>query len=322
MTKEPQKQVIVALGDIDAGIISPLLSPEEIFLPNPTAADLAVADAAIVRAAYRVDAEVLDRMPQLQVLARTGVGTELVDVAEAARRGIPVVITPGSNTNAVAEGVFAHLLTLVKRMPELHAIVRDNRWPDRAQSDADDLEGKTLGIVGYGRIGRRVQTLAEAFGMTVLVYDPIAEVPEASRVADLETLLASSDVVTLHLPLTEATERLFDDQMLSNLPAGAFLINCSRGGLVDQDAALRALSSGQLAGYGVDVFDPEPPVGHPLFQHPHVSLTPHLMGFTKTAMVGTVQDALRGAQRVLRGEDAEAVAVGSVTKARKRETDS
>lgn len=320
MTEMKQKQVIVALGSIDEEIVIPLLSDQQIFLANPTREELAIADAAIVRAAYRVDADVMDEMPRLQVIARTGVGTELVDVSEAAHRGIPVVITPGSNTNAVAEGVIAHLLTLVKRMPELHAIVSEERWSDRAQSDADDLEQKTLGIVGYGRIGRRVQHLAEAFGMTVLAHDPIADIPENLRVADLPELLAASDVATLHLPLLQSTERLFDDEMLSRMKPGAFLINCSRGGLVDQDAVLRALEGGQLAGYGVDVFDPEPPITHPLFRHPHVSLTPHLMGFTRTAMVKTVQDALRGAQRVLSGQAAEAVAEGSVTTARKRET--
>src|SRR6478735_830873 len=169
-------QIVVALGNVEVGLVEPELAPHQQIIHNPTEEDLARADAAIVRAAYPVDRELLDRMPALKVIARTGVGTDLVDVAEANRRGIPVVITPGSNTASVAEGVFAHL----------PALVRDGRWEERSAVGVGDLEGFTLGIVGYGRIGRRVARIADAFDLKVLAYDPFAEVPPEIRCDTVE----------------------------------------------------------------------------------------------------------------------------------------
>jgi len=299
---------IVALGEVAPEIIEPLLRPGEMFISEPTEADLAEADAAIVRAAYRVDEHALDAMPQVRVLARTGVGTDLVNLDVTRERGIPVVITPGSNTNAVAEGVFAHMLSLVKYLPDLDALVRDDRWNDRTTVPAADLDGKTLGIVGYGRIGKRVEKIARAFDMNVRAYDPIAEIPAEFRAETLAELLAASDIVTLHLPLTADTAFLINADSIDEMRPGAILINCSRGGLVDLDAAVRALDSGKLGGFGVDVFDPEPPMHHELFDHHRVSLSPHLMGFTQQAMIATVQDALRGIQKVFDGDQSVALA--------------
>lgn len=286
-------QIFVALGSVEPDLVEPLLSEHQRLIQDPTDEDLANADAAIVRAAYRVDRELLDRMPALKVIARTGVGTELVDVAEANRRGIPVVITPGSNTASVAEGVFAHLLALVKKLSPLTALVREGRWEQRAAVGVGDLEGFTLGIIGYGRIGRRVARIAEAFELKVLAYDPFAEVPPEIRCDTVEELLEGSDFTTLHVPLT---------------PENQNLINCSRGGLIDLDAAHEALQSGHLSGLGLDVYDPEPPAHHPLFDHENVVLTPHLMGFTRQGMAHTVRDAAQGAVDVLAGRAPAAVA--------------
>ena len=198
-------QIVVALGDVEAGLVEQVLAPHQLLIHNPTAEDLSRADAAIVRAAYTVDRELLDRMPALKVIARTGVGTDLVDVAEANRRGIPVVITPGSNTASVAEGVFSHLLALVKKLSTLTSLVRDGRWEQRSTINVGDLEGFTLGIIGYGRIGRRVARIAEAFDLSVLAYDPFADVPAGIRCETVEELLRRSDFVTLHVPLTPET---------------------------------------------------------------------------------------------------------------------
>ena len=158
-------QTFVALGPVEPDLVEPFLEPHQRLVLDPTDAELAVADAAIVRAAFTVDAAMLDRMPALKVLARTGVGTDLVDVAEAARRGIPVVITPGTNTTSVAEGVFAHLLATVKRLSTLTALVREGRWNERGAVAVGDLDGATLGIIGFGRIGNRVARIAAAFDM-------------------------------------------------------------------------------------------------------------------------------------------------------------
>lgn len=301
-------QILVALGSVEAGLVEPELAPHQQLIHNPTEADLARADAAIVRAAYRVDRELLDRMPALKVIARTGVGTDLVDVAEANRRGIPVVITPGSNTASVAEGVFSHLLALVKKLSTLTSLVRDGRWEERSKVAVGDLEGFTLGIIGYGRIGRRVARIAEAFDLKVLAFDPFADVPAGIRCATVEELLRRSDFVTLHVPLTPENHNLINAKRLALLPAGAILVNCSRGGLVDLDAAHEALLSGQLGGLGLDVFDPEPPAHHAVFDHANVVLTPHLMGFTRQGMAHTVRDAAKGAVDVLAGRSPAAVA--------------
>jgi phosphoglycerate dehydrogenase-like enzyme len=302
-------QIFVALGSVEPDLVEPLLSEHQRLIQDPTAEDLAAADAAIVRAAYRVDRDLLDRMPALKVIARTGVGTDLVDVAEAHRRGIPVVITPGSNTASVAEGVFAHLLALVKKLAPLTSLVREGRWEERSAVDVGDLEGYTLGIIGYGRIGRRVARIAEAFDLSVLAYDPFADIPAEIRCDSLDELLAGSDFTTLHVPLTPESQNLIDADRLAAMKPGAILINCSRGGLVDLDAAYGSLQSGQLSGLGLDVYDPEPPAHHPLFDHENVVLTPHLMGFTRQGMAHTVRDAAKGAVDVLAGRTPTAVAV-------------
>jgi D-3-phosphoglycerate dehydrogenase / 2-oxoglutarate reductase len=301
-------QIFVALGSVEPDLVEPLLAENQRLIQDPTAEDLATADAAIVRAAYRVDRELLDRMPALKVIARTGVGTDLVDVAEASRRGIPVVITPGSNTASVAEGVFAHLLALVKKLSPLTSLVREGRWEQRAGVDVGDLEGFTLGIIGYGRIGRRVARIAEVFDLKVLAYDPFAEIPPDIRCDTVEELLAGSDFTTLHAPLTPENHNLINAGRLEAMKPGAILINCSRGGLIDLDAAHEALQSGRLSGLGLDVYDPEPPAHHPLFDHENVVLTPHLMGFTRQGMAHTVRDAAKGAIDVLAGRAPAAVA--------------
>jgi D-3-phosphoglycerate dehydrogenase len=171
-----------------------------------------------------------------------------------------------------------------------------------------DLEGFTLGIIGYGRIGRRVARIAEAFDLNVIAYDPYAEIPAAIRCDSVEELLAGSDFTTLHVPLTPENQNLINASRLSVMKPGAVLINCSRGGLIDLDAAHRALESGQLSGLGLDVYDPEPPAHHPLFDHENVVLTPHLMGFTRQGMAHTVRDAAQGAVDVLAGREPVAVA--------------
>jgi phosphoglycerate dehydrogenase-like enzyme len=171
-----------------------------------------------------------------------------------------------------------------------------------------DLDGATVGIIGYGRIGRRVGELATVFGMNLLAYDPFSAPPPEIASADVSTLASASDVVTLHVPLTAETHQLVDKAFLDRIRPGSILINCSRGALVDLDAALAALESGRLAGVGLDVFDPEPPEHHPLFDHPDVVLTPHLMGMTRRAAAATFVDAARGVADVLAGLRPAAVA--------------
>jgi D-3-phosphoglycerate dehydrogenase len=303
-----RRPVVVALGAVDPTLVADILGGTIDFVAQPGPEDLANAEGAIVRADAVVDAALLARAPRLRVLARTGVGVDLVDVEEARARGIAVVITPGSGTRAVAEGVLAHALHLVKRLAPLTRLVREDRWADRAGVPVGDLDGATIGIIGYGRIGRRVGELAAAFGMRVLAHDPISPPPAWIDRPDLGELAEASDVLTLHAPLTEATHHLVDAGFLGRIRPGAILVNCGRGGLLDLDAALAALDAGRLGGIGLDVFDPEPPPHHPLFDHPDVVLTPHLMGLSRRATAATFAAAARGVSDVLAGRRPAALA--------------
>jgi D-3-phosphoglycerate dehydrogenase / 2-oxoglutarate reductase len=295
------RPVVVALGTVEPALVTGVLGDEVAFVADPSEQDIADAIGAIVRADAVVDVAFLERASRLRVIARTGVGVDHVDLPAVTARGIPVVITPGSGTRAVAEGVFALALHLVKRLGPSTDLVRHGRWTDRGQVSMGDLDGATIGIIGYGRIGRRVGELATAFGMNLLAYDPFSVPPSEIAAPDVSELASASDVVTLHLPLTEETHHLVDDAFLDRVRPGTILINCGRGGLVDLDAAFAALESGRLAGVGLDVFDPEPPDHHPLFDHPDVVLTPHLMGMTRRASAATFVDAARGIVDVLAG---------------------
>jgi D-3-phosphoglycerate dehydrogenase len=300
--------VVVALGSVDPALVTGILDGHCRFVPDPGAAELSLAEGAIVRADARVDQALLDQAPALRVIARTGVGVDLVDVAAATARGIAVVVTPGAGAAAVAEGAIGMALHLVKRFGPLTALVREGRWAQRTEVPVGDLGGATLGVVGYGRIGQRTAELGAAFGMRVLAYDPVSEPPADVRCADLRDLAGRSDVITLHLPLTGQTRHLVDDPFLARVKPGAVLVNCSRGGLIDTDAVWRALTTGRLSGVGLDVFDPEPPGLHPLYSHPDVVLTPHLMGLSRRATAATFAAAARGVLDVLAGREPQAVA--------------
>jgi len=298
--------VVVALGPVDYQLVSETLGAEHTLVTEPTEADLATAAGAIVRANFTVDRQMFARMPHLRVLARTGVGTDRVDLTTATERGIPVVVTPGSNTNAVAEGALALMLHLTKKLAPLTALVREGRWDERASQVLGDIDGVTVGIVGWGRIGRRLGSILEAMGARVLAFDPFAEVPAVSRVDSLSDLLRQSQIVSLHAPLTPENHHLLNASTLGLLPRGAIVINCGRGPLLSLDDALSALRSGQLSGVGLDVFDDEPPAHHPLFDQPGVALTPHVMGLSQKAAAQTFIDAARGIRDVLDGRDPSA----------------
>ena len=191
------------------------------------------------------------------------------------------------------------ILHLVKRLRVTTECVAGGRWAERGGITPGDLDGATIGIVGYGRIGRRVGHLARAFGMTVLAHDPY--LADGAELVGLDELRARSNVVTLHLPLTPQTFHLVDAAFLAAVPEGTILVNCGRGGLLDLDAAARALADGRLAGLGLDVFDPEPPPPHPVFDRTDVVLSPHLMGLSAGATRATFTAAAQGVADVLSG---------------------
>jgi phosphoglycerate dehydrogenase-like enzyme len=300
--------VVVALGPVDRPIVEKHLGADHVLVSDPSASDLAVAEGAIVRGNVTVDRALFDSMPQLRVLARTGVGTELVDLDVARERSIPVVITPGSNTNAVAEGALALMLHLTKNLAGMTELVRDGRWGERDNFPLGDIDGSTVGIVGWGRIGQRLGAVAGALGARVRAFDPVAPIPEDIKCETLAELLADSDFVSLHAPLIETTRHMINDESLAGIKPGAILINCGRGPLIDIDAVHRALLSGQLAGVGLDVFDEEPPAIHPIMSDPRVVMTPHVMGLTRTAAAQTYADAADGIRAVLEGKTPNATA--------------
>ncbi|MDR2935411.1 MAG: hydroxyacid dehydrogenase, partial [Candidatus Adiutrix sp.] len=217
-----------------------------------------------------------------------------IDVAAARTRGIAVLNTPGQNAGAVAELVMGHLLALVRRLMPAHAAPQAGRW-EKNRLSGTELGGKTLALIGFGAVGRKVAALAKGFGMEVLVYDPLvtaeAIAAEGARPAAWPELLAAADFVSLHLPLTPETRGLISREVIfSRLKPGAILVNCARGGLVDEAALAEALASGRLAGAGLDVFENEPPgADHPLLALENVVVTPHLGASTAEAQVNVAR---------------------------------
>lgn len=300
--------LVVGLGAVPVDPVQNVLGDVADFVDSPSDEDLQAAFGAIVRADVDVDAELLDAMPALKVLARTGVGTERVDLEEAGRRGISVAITPGSNTEAVAEGAFSHLLALTKSLRPLTSLVAEGRWSERGDHPVGDLLGGTLAVLGYGRIGSRVGQLAHAFGMRVVAFDPFVRVEGVEQAATIEEAVAEATHISIHLPSTPETTGLIGASFMSRLRRGAILVNLARGDIADNDALLSGLQSGQLAGVGLDVFPDEPPRHHPLFDHPRVVLTPHVMGLSEQSAKRTFQMAAEAVLAVVRGEQPLAVA--------------
>jgi D-3-phosphoglycerate dehydrogenase len=249
-------------------------------------AAVADADALVVRSATRVDAEVLGAAPRLKVVGRAGIGLDNVDVAAATRLGILVVNAPQSNVISAAEHTVALVLAQARNIPQAHAALREGRW-ERARFQGAELYGKTLGIVGLGRVGTLVAERLRAFGMRLLAYDPFVSRERAAQLgvelASLADVLARADVVTVHLPRTPETTGLIGEAELAAMRPGARLVNTARGGIVDDAALAKAVESGHLAGAALDVFAEEPTTASPLFELDRVVVTPHLGASTAEA---------------------------------------
>jgi D-3-phosphoglycerate dehydrogenase len=247
---------------------------------------LAGVDALIVRSATPVTAEAIHLAPQLKVIGRAGAGVDTIDVEAATARGIAVMNAPDGNTLAAAEHAISLLFALARHIPRADAGMKAGQWP-KAGLTGFELEGKKLGVIGLGRIGATVARKAQGIGMDVAAYDPFLP-PGASRAGvpmkSLEELLAKADVITLHVPRTKETTNLLDETRLRSMKKGAYLVNAARGGLVDEDALLKLLDEGHLAGAALDTFTTEPlPADSPLRNHPKLILTPHLGASTSEA---------------------------------------
>ena len=232
----------------------------------------------------------LQASDEMKVVTRIGVGYDAVDVPALSRRRVPLMVAGTANSPSVAECALFMMLTLAKRAAEMDTMVKDGTWGQRLGKLPYDLFGKTVLIVGFGRIGTRTAKRCQAMEMQVLVYDPYKAAAEicaagCEPVAELNSALSRADFVTIHCPKTPETVGLFDAARLKLMRAGAYLINTARGGIVDEKALYHALSSGQVAGAGLDVFEPEPPAAaNPLFGLPNVITAPHVAGVTREAV--------------------------------------
>jgi len=244
--------------------------------------------AVIVRSQTRITADILNAGAKLRVVGRAGVGVDNVDVETATRRGVVVLNAPGGNTISTAEHAFSLLLAMARKIPQADANVRNKNW-DKKNFEGVELYNKTLGVIGMGRIGSELSRRAIAFGMRVVAYDPYLSVTRARRlqvelVDELDDLLASADFISLHTPLTAETRHIFDAAQLRKTKRGVRIINCARGGLIDEGALAQALQDGYVAGAALDVFEIEPlPSDSPLRSAPNLVLTPHLGASTVEA---------------------------------------
>lgn len=270
-------------------------------------ADVSDYDALIVRSQVSVDAEVLGAAPKLIVVGRAGVGVDNIDLAAATRAGVTVVNAPTANTIAAAEHTLALLYALARRIPAADSSLRSGEWR-RAEFLGQELRGKSLGIVGLGKIGMAVADRARAMEMELLGHDPFVSEEAAAqhgiRLLPLPELLAEADVLTLHVPLSNATRGLIGADELGAMKPSALLVNVARGGLVDEAALSAALIEGRLAGAAVDVFEHEPPSGSPLLSAPNTVLTPHLGASTEEAQTRVALETVQQVLDVLAGRSA------------------
>jgi D-3-phosphoglycerate dehydrogenase len=261
-------------------------------------------DAILVRSATKVRKELIDACPNLKLIGRGGVGMDNIDVEHAKQKGIKVINTPASSSISVAELVFAHLFSGIRFLQHTNRIMPSEgnaRFAElkKTASNAIELQGKTMGIYGFGRIGQEVAKIAIGLGMKVLAFDPYVDQMElvlnlpmlgansrikvAINTVSEQSVITQSDFITFHIPFNEGDKAPINAEVIAKMKHGVGLVNCSRGGVISESDLLAALNSGQVSFAGLDVFEKEPPVNMDILQHPHVSLSPHVGGSTKEA---------------------------------------
>lgn len=297
LTNAIHPEAVKILEEIADIVVAENTEPETLYKA------IAGADALMVRVLLPPD--IFDYADRLQVAVRHGVGLDFIPVEAATTKGIPVANVPGTNTLAVAEHVVGMFLTLSRKFHHLILDSPKRDWNIRNSLLGSEVFGKTVGIVGLGRIGSRVSSIClNGFDMTVLAYDPYAEsYPDGVQRASLKMVFEKSDFVTIHVPLTHETERFINSEILSLLKPTSFLINASRGPVIDESALIETLSSGRMAGAALDVFDEEPlPPEHPFFSIDNVLITPHSSGLTAESLVRMGTESAKEVVRTLKGE--------------------
>ena len=240
----------------------------------------------VVRSATKVTADVIEAGKKLKIIARAGVGLDNIDLGKAKEKGIKVLNTPGASAASVAELTIGMMFALSRHIVRGTIDLKEGRWTKK-QLKGVELNGKTLGIIGLGRIGREVAKRALALGMKVIAYDPfVKDIDMDVKLVDLDEIFSNSDYITVHVPLIPETKHLISDEAFEKMKKGVFVLNCARGGIVDEKALLKALKDGKVAGAGMDVFETEPPtsdVEKELLSLPNVVATPHIGASTKEA---------------------------------------
>jgi phosphoglycerate dehydrogenase-like enzyme len=260
---------------------------------------------AVIADADPFDAAALAQLPELRIIARTGVGLDSIDLPAASAAGIPVTVTPGTNDETVADHALALMLAALRRLSDQDAQVRGGGWRDFSLL-GPQLHGATVGIIGYGAIGRAVGRRLRGFGAELLIHDPPLADADAPLV-ELDELLRRSDVVTVHAPNTPATNGLIDARALALMKPGAVLVNTARGPLVDEDAVAAALHSGALGFAALDVFEIEPPIGRPILSAPRTLFSPHIAGSSDASHLGMSRMATESVLARLQGRRPEHV---------------
>lgn len=275
--------------------------------PNNYLDQMQDADALIVRIA-KCDGHAIEHSPNLKVIGRTGVGYDTVDVKKATELGIPVVITPGANNRSVAEHAVAMMFALSKNLVQAQNEMCAGNWEIRGAGKAFELEGKTVGVIGMGAIGRETAKICQGCGMKVAGYDPFMSQEKieslgATYYADYQQLLKDADIVTIHVPLTDDTRNMIAKAQLSLMKKTSLIINCSRGGIINEADLVQALKDGVIAGAGTDVYCNEPPkLDDPLLHCPNLIVSPHSAAQTREAVIKMAQMCVNGCLAVCRGE--------------------
>ncbi len=262
-------------------------------------------DAVIVRSATKMTEEMINNAKNLKVIGRCGVGVDNIDLKAASARGITVVNAPSATTTAVAELTLGLIFSLARKIPRADASMKRGEWKKK-DFMGEELYGKTLGIIGYGRIGSAVGQMAFSVGMRIMACC-LFRIPETIRIIggellEMEEIIEKSDFITIHTPLTEKTEGMIGADAIARMMDGVYIICTARGGIIDELALLKALNSGKVAGAALDVYAEEPPQNRDLINHPHVVATPHIAGQTRAAQHRASVDIAKEVLAALRGE--------------------
>ncbi|RZN39415.1 MAG: phosphoglycerate dehydrogenase [Methanosarcinales archaeon] len=273
--------------------------------PQELADIIAEYDALAIRSGTKVTEEIIEAADRLKIIGRAGVGVDNIDIAAATRKGIIVANTPEGNTISAAEHTIAMMFAMTRNIPQANASMKANEW-NRKQFMGSEIREKVLGVVGLGRVGIEVAKRVQGMEMKIIAYDPFIPAQRAKELGieltDLDTVLKKADYITVHTPLTSETKDLIDDAKFGIMKPGVRIVNCARGGIINEDALARAVSDGKVAGAALDVFVNEPPTGSPLLALDQVIVTPHLGASTAEAQVAVAVDVAKQILTALRGE--------------------